>query len=182
MEIHYSKHHQIYVDKLNAALDSVPSLKEKSVEDLLRDLNAVPESIRTAVRNHGGGHVNHSLFWTLMRPPVSGDAGQPAGAFAEALTKTFGGVQQFKDEFSKAAIGVFGSGWAWLTVKGGKLEIVQTANQDTPLSTGAIPLLALDVWEHAYYLKYQQKRADYVAAWWNVVHWDAVAEIFSKAK
>lgn len=178
MEIHHSKHHQIYVDKLNAALESAPSLRDKPAEELLRDLSVVPESIRTAVRNHGGGHVNHSLFWVLMKK----DGGKPSGAFADALTKTFGGVQQFQDEFSKAAIGVFGSGWAWLTLKEGKLAITQTSNQDTPLSIGATPLLALDVWEHAYYLKYQQKRADYVAAWWNVVNWDAVTENFAKAK
>lgn len=178
MEIHHTKHHQTYVDKLNAALDTVPGLQEKPLPELLRDLSAVPESIRTAVRNHGGGHLNHSLFWTLMKK----DSGKPSGALLEALMKTFGGVQQFQDEFSKAAVGVFGSGWAWLVKKDNKLALMTTPNQDSPLSTGAMPLLALDVWEHAYYLKYQQKRADYVAAWWNVVNWDAVAENFGKVK
>lgn len=174
MEIHHTKHHQVYVDKLNAALDTVPGLQEKLLEELLRNLSAVPESIRTAVRNHGGGHLNHSLFWTLMHPPVGGDSGKPSGSFAESLTKTFGGAQQFQDEFSKAAVGVFGSGWAWLVMKEGKLAIMTTPNQDSPISTGATPLLALDVWEHAYYLKYQQKRADYISAWWNVVNWQEV--------
>ncbi|MDO8581842.1 MAG: superoxide dismutase [bacterium] len=170
MEIHHTKHHQVYVDKLNAALETAPSLKDKPAEELLCDLSAVPESIRTAVRNHGGGHLNHSLFWTLMKK----DSGKPSGTLVEALTTTFGGLQKFQDEFSKAAIGVFGSGWAWLTVKEGKLAITQTPNQDSPISTGATPLLALDVWEHAYYLKYQQKRADYISAWWNVVNWQEV--------
>ncbi len=182
MEIHHTKHHQVYVDKLNAALESAPELASKSVEELLKNLSAVPESIRTAVKNHGGGHANHSLFWTLMNPPAGGEGGKPSGAFADALTTTFGGLQKFQEEFAKAAVGVFGSGWAWLTVKDGKLAITQTANQDSPISTGATPLLALDVWEHAYYLKYQQKRADYISAWWNVVNWDAVAENFGKAK
>ncbi|MBI4281535.1 superoxide dismutase [Candidatus Uhrbacteria bacterium] len=182
MEIHHTKHHQVYVDKLNAALETVPTLKDKPVEELLRDLSAVPESIRTAVRNHGGGHANHSLFWTLMNPRANGEGGKPSGALADALTTTFGGLEKFQEEFSKAAVGVFGSGWAWLTLKEGKLAVITTPNQDSPISTGATPLLALDVWEHAYYLKYQQKRADYVAAWWNVVNWDAAAENFSKAK
>lgn len=172
MEIHYTKHHQAYIDKLNAALQSAPELQEKPVEELLKDLNAVPEAIRTAVRNHGGGHYNHSMFWTIMGP---GKGGAPVGTLAEAITKTFGGFDQFKEKFAAEAGGRFGSGWAWLVADGaGVLTIMSTANQDNPLSEGKFPVLGLDVWEHAYYLKYQNRRPDYVTAWWNVVDWQAV--------
>jgi len=172
MEIHYTKHHQAYTDKLNAALQSAPALQEKPIEELLKDLNAVPEAIRVAVRNHGGGHYNHSMFWTIMGPG-KGDA--PVGTFAEAITKTFGGFDQFKEKFAAEAGGRFGSGWAWLVADAtGTLTIISTANQDNPLSEGKFPVLGLDVWEHAYYLKYQNKRPDYVTAWWNVVDWQAV--------
>lgn len=171
MEIHYTKHHQGYVDKLNTALEKYPDLQNKPVEDLLRTLNTVPENIRTAVRNNGGGHANHSLFWTSM---ISGGSA-PSENMAAALTKTFGSVEKFKEMFSAEAAGRFGSGWAWLTKDvSGKLNVMSTANQDSPLSDGFTPLLGLDVWEHAYYLKYQNKRPDYVAAWWNVVNWAEV--------
>ena len=171
MEIHYSRHHQTYVDKLNEAVAKHPELGEKSVEELLSALDSVPEDIRTAVRNHGGGHANHSMFWTMMGP---GKGGEPAGEFAQAITKTFDSVSAFKDAFTKEAVGRFGSGWAWLTMTGDKLEVYSTANQDSPLLDGKRPLLELDVWEHAYYLKYQNRRQDYIAAWWNVVNWSEV--------
>lgn len=171
MEIHYTKHHQAYVDKLNAALEKHPELQDKSVEALLKDLNKVPEDIRTAVRNHGGGHFNHSLFWRVMGPKIGGE---PKGKLAEALNQNFGGFEKFKEQFSAAAAGVFGSGWAWLAADGKELKVMATPNQDSPVSQGLTPLLGIDVWEHAYYLKYQNKRADYVAAWWNVVNWKEV--------
>ncbi len=180
MEIHYTKHHQTYINNLNAALEKHPALAEKSVEDLIRDLNAVPEDIRTAVRNNGGGHANHSLFWTIMGPKAGGE---PAGELAGAIKSTFGGFDAFKDQFSKAAAGRFGSGWAWLSVDGGgKLALTSTPNQDSPLSEGSTPILGLDVWEHAYYLHYQNRRPDYVAAWWNVVNWKQVASNYAAAK
>jgi superoxide dismutase, Fe-Mn family len=176
MEIHYTKHHQAYVNNVNAALEPHPDLLKKPVEALVADLNSVPEAVRTAVRNNGGGHANHTLFWTLMGP---GKGGEPGGALGKAMAATFGEFAAFKDTFAKAAMGRFGSGWAWLvTDKSGKLQVVSTANQDSPLSDGAKPLLALDVWEHAYYLNYQNRRADYVAAWWNVVNWQQVAALF----
>jgi len=168
MEIHHDKHHAAYINNLNAALEGHPALQGKSIEDLVRDLSAIPEAIRTAVRNNGGGHANHSMFWLLMGP---GQGGSPSGDLAKAIDKAFGGFDAFKDALSKAAMGRFGSGWAWLVVDKGELKVLSTANQDTPLSDGQTPVLGLDVWEHAYYLKYQNRRADYVAAWWNVVNW-----------
>jgi Fe-Mn family superoxide dismutase len=180
MEIHHTKHHQTYINNVNAALEKYPALAEKSVEDLLRDLNAVPEDIRTAVRNNGGGHANHSLFWTIMGPKAGGE---PSGELANAIKSAFGGFEGFKDQFSKAAAGRFGSGWAWLSVdKSGKLVLTSTPNQDSPLSEGLTPILGLDVWEHAYYLHYQNRRPDYIAAWWNVVNWKQVATNYASAK
>ena len=180
MEIHYTKHHQTYINNLNAALEKHPELADKSVEDLIKDLNAIPEDIRTAVRNNGGGHANHSLFWTIMGPK---GGGEPTGELAEAVKSTLGGFDSFKDQFSKAAAGRFGSGWAWLSVDGkGKLTVTSTPNQDNPLSEGLTPILGLDVWEHAYYLHYQNRRPDYIAAWWNVVNWKQVALNYAAAK
>jgi len=176
MQIHHDKHHQAYVTNLNAALEKHPELAGKTLEVLLGDLNAVPEDIRTAVRNHGGGTWNHNLFWQLMAPKTGGD---PKGALAKALDAGFGGITNFKAEFEKVAMGRFGSGWAWMVRKGDKLSIVSTANQDTPLSEGLTPVLALDVWEHAYYLKYQNRRAEYVSNWWNVVNWEEVDRLYS---
>ena len=178
MQIHHGKHHQAYVNNLNAALDKHPELSSWSLEDLLRKINQVPEDIRTAVRNNGGGHHNHSLFWTIMRPP-SETGGEPGGALADAITKTFGTVAKFKELLSAAATGRFGSGWAWLVVSGGSVEVLSTANQDSPLMDGKGPILGLDVWEHAYYLKYQNRRPDYIAAWWNVVNWEEVAKRYT---
>ncbi len=176
MEIHHQRHHQAYVDNLNKALASAPHLAEKSVEEIICHLDTVPESIRTAVRNHGGGHYNHSLFWRMM----SGNGGgEPRGDLARAIEKRFGSFADFKTIFSDTAARVFGSGWAWLVWDGGRLVVESTPNQDSPLSAGRTPLLGLDVWEHAYYLKYQNRRADYIAAWWNVVNWDFVAERFA---
>lgn len=180
MEIHHGKHHQGYVNNLNKALEGHPNLQSKSVEELLKDLNAIPQDIRTAVRNNGGGHANHSLFWPCMSP--SG-GGQPSGALAQAIKSAFGSFDSFKDQFSKAAATRFGSGWAWLCVdNGGGLVVTSTPNQDSPLSEGLTPILGLDVWEHAYYLKYQNRRPDYIAAWWNVVNWDQVAKNYAAAK
>jgi len=171
MEIHYTKHHQGYVNNLNAALEGQADLQAKSVEDLLKNLNQIPEDIRQAVINNGGGHANHSLFWQIMSPEVS----QPEGELLEALNSAFGSLDKFKEEFSTAAKTRFGSGWAWLVMADGKLSVVSTANQDSPLSSGQTPILGLDVWEHAYYLNYQNRRPDYIEAWWNVVNWDEVA-------
>ncbi len=179
MEIHHTKHHQTYINNVNAALEKYPALAEKSVQDLIRDLNAVPEDIRTVVRNNGGGHANHSLFWTIMAPKAGGE---PSGELAEAIKSAFGGFDSFKDQFSKAAAGRFGSGWAWLSVGGGKLAVTSTPNQDSPLSEGLTPILGLDVWEHAYYLNYQNRRPDYIAAWWNVVNWKQVASNYTSSK
>ncbi len=176
MEIHYTKHHQTYVDKLNEAIGKHSELAKKNVEELLKDIKAVPEDIRTAVQNHGGGHHNHSLFWESMKP---GGAKAPAGPLAEAIDRTFGGFNDFKVKLTEVALGRFGSGWGWLVKKGDKLEVYSTANQDSPLMEGKVPLLGIDVWEHAYYLKYQNKRPDYVAAWWNVVNWEVVASRLS---
>ena len=178
MEIHYSKHHAGYVNKLNAALEGHADLQNKPVEDLLSDLNAVPDAIRTAVRNNGGGVANHTLFWNVMSP---NGGGQPGGDLAQAIDKAFGGFDSFKQEFSNAAGGRFGSGWAWLVVDSGELKVVSTPNQDTPLSDGQTPILGLDVWEHAYYLHYQNRRPDYITAWWNVVNWDEVAKRYEEA-
>ncbi|GAB4484181.1 MAG: superoxide dismutase [Anaerolineales bacterium] len=175
MNIHHTKHHQAYVTNLNAALEKHPELGGWSIDDLLVKLAEIPEDIRTAVRNHGGGHWNHDMFWNIMAPNAGGE---PAGALAKAIEADFGSFANFKAEFDKAAMGRFGSGWAWLVKKGDKLAVVSTANQDNPLTDGLKPLMGIDVWEHAYYLKYQNRRADYVAAWWNVVNWDAVASRF----
>ncbi len=171
MRIHHDKHHGAYVTNLNAAVEKHADLQAKSPEDLLRSINSVPEAIRTAVRNNGGGHVNHTMFWEIMAPNAGGG---PTGRIADAIKGTFGGFDAFKEQFAKAAIGRFGSGWAWLVDAGGKLAIESTANQDSPLMEGKWPVFGLDVWEHAYYLKYQNRRADYVGAWWNVVNWDAI--------
>jgi Fe-Mn family superoxide dismutase len=171
MQIHHGKHHQAYVTNLNAALDKHPELHDKSLDDLLRDLNSVPDDIRTVVRNNGGGHWNHSLFWTLMGP---GAGGEPTGAVAGKIAASFGGFDKFKEQFQAAGMGRFGSGWAWLIDAGGKLEIASTPNQDNPLMEGKKAILGVDVWEHAYYLKYQNRRADYLGAWWNVVNWTEV--------
>ncbi len=170
MEIHHTKHHEAYVNNLNAALDKHPELYTKSLEELLRGITSVPEDIRTAVRNNAGGHHNHSLFWTIMAPPGKG-GGEPRGALADAIRKSFGDFARFKEQLATAATTRFGSGWAWLTLAASKLEVSSTANQDSPLMDGKIPILGLDVWEHAYYLKYQNRRPDYIAAWWNVVNW-----------
>ncbi|MEX0895828.1 MAG: superoxide dismutase [Patescibacteria group bacterium] len=179
MEIHHTKHHQAYIDKLNAALEGHADLQEKSVEELLRDFDAVPETIQTAVRNHGGGHVNHSLFWSVLNK--QSDA-QPSGVLEEAVKSAFGTFADFKQKFADAAAGQFGSGWAWLVVdKNGSLSVYSTPNQDSPLMKGDTPILGLDVWEHAYYLKYQNKRPDYIEAFWNVVNWDAVERRFTEA-
>ncbi|HEX9923491.1 MAG TPA: superoxide dismutase [Anaerolineae bacterium] len=180
MEIHHGKHHQGYVNNLNAALEGHADLQGKSVEDLLKDLNAVPEGIRMAVRNNGGGHANHSLFWPCMSPA---GGGEPGGDLAAAITAAFGSFNDFKDQFSKAAATRFGSGWGWLSVNSnGGLVVSSTPNQDNPLSEGLTPILGLDVWEHAYYLNYQNRRPDYVAAWWNVVNWDQVSKNYAAAK
>jgi Fe-Mn family superoxide dismutase len=179
MEIHHTKHQQAYINKANAALEGHPELASKPVEELLKDLSSLPEGIRTAIRNHGGGHANHSLFWTVMGP---GKGGEPSGELKQAIDSTFGSYDAFKEKFAAAAAGQFGSGWAWLTVDGGKLVVESTANQDSPLSEGRTPILGLDVWEHAYYLKYQNKRPDYVSAFWNVVDWDAVGQRYAAAK
>jgi len=177
MTIHHDKHHAAYVTNLNAALDKHPELGGWSLTDLVAKLNEVPEDIRTAVRNHGGGHYNHDLFWNIMAPKAGG---APTGALGKAIDADFGSFANFKAEFEKAAMGRFGSGWAWLVVKGDKLAVVSTANQDNPLSDGLKPLAGIDVWEHAYYLKYQNRRAEYAAAWWNVVNWEAVASRYGK--
>jgi len=172
MNIHHTKHHQTYVTNLNAAIEKHPELAGKSLEDLLSDLNAVPEDIRTAVRNHGGGTYNHNLFWEIMGPKTGNS---PSGELTKALESAFNSFDAFKEEFTKAATTRFGSGWAWLVKKGEGLAVVSTANQDTPLSDGATPILGLDVWEHAYYLKYQNRRPEYITNWWNIVNWDEVA-------
>ena len=180
MRIHHDKHHAAYVNNLNTALEPHADLQQKSIEDLIRNLASVPESARPAVRNNGGGHINHTMFWEIMRP---GGSKEPTDALAKAIEQSFGGFAQFKEQFSKACVSRFGSGWGWLTVdKGGKLAIESTANQDNPLSEGRTPILGNDVWEHAYYLKYQNRRPDYVAAWWNVVNWDEVAKRFNAAR
>jgi len=175
MEIHHGKHHQAYVTNLNAALDKHPELHSKSIEDLLKGINSVPEDIRTAVRNNGGGHANHTMFWEIMGPD---GGGAPSGAIGDAINSSFGGFDKLKEELKKAAVGRFGSGWAWVIASGSKLTIESSANQDSPLMEGKKIVMGIDVWEHAYYLKYQNKRPDYLAAWWNVVNWDAVAKRF----
>ncbi len=180
MEIHHDRHHAAYVNNANAALEAHPELQAKDVLDLLRHLDAVPEAIRATVRNNAGGHANHSLFWTVMGP---GKGGHPAGRLAEAIQATFGSFDGFKEQFAKAGAGRFGSGWAWLVLdKAGKLAVTSTPNQDNPVMDGVTPILGLDVWEHSYYLKYQNRRPDYIAAWWNVVNWDEVARRYAAAK
>ena len=171
MQIHHGKHHQAYVTNLNAALEKYPDLQSKSIEDLLRDINKVPEDIRTAVRNNGGGHMNHTAFWKWMAP---NGGGAPTGALGDAIKAAFGSFDGFKEQFTKAGVTRFGSGWAWLVETGGKLGIESTANQDQPIMEGKKAILGVDVWEHAYYLKYQNRRPDYLAAWWNVVNWSEV--------
>jgi superoxide dismutase, Fe-Mn family len=177
MQIHHGKHHATYVNNLNAALEKHPDLQNKSAEELISNLNGLPEDIRTVVRNNGGGHVNHTMFWKLMAPNAGG---APTGALADAINSAFGGFDAFKEQFGKAALGRFGSGWAWLIDKNGSLTIESTANQDNPLMEGKKGILGVDVWEHAYYLKYQNRRADYVTAWWNVVNWNEVARLYGK--
>jgi Fe-Mn family superoxide dismutase len=172
MEIHHTKHHQAYVNNLNAAIEKAPELANKSLDDLMRGINTVPEAVRTAVRNNGGGHWNHSMFWQIMGP---GKGGEPTGKLADGIKSAFGDFTKFKEQFATAGAGRFGSGWVWLLTDGGKLSITSTPNQDNPLMEGKQAILGLDVWEHAYYLKYQNKRPDYITAWWNVVDWDAVA-------
>ncbi|AIQ44936.1 superoxide dismutase [Paenibacillus sp. FSL R7-0273] len=179
MEIHHDRHHNTYVTNLNAALEKAPELQDKSIEELLTDLNAVPEAIRTAVRNNGGGHANHTLFWEVIGP---NGGGAPAGALAAAIDSELGGFDKFKEDFAAAATTRFGSGWAWLVVKDGKLAVTSTPNQDNPISEGATPILGLDVWEHAYYLNYQNKRPDYIKAFWNVVNWEEVGKRYESAK
>jgi Fe-Mn family superoxide dismutase len=168
MEIHHGKHHQAYINNLNAALEKHPDLQSKSVEELIGGISTVPEDIRTAVRNNGGGHANHSMFWQIMAPNAGGS---PTGAIADAITSSFGSFDTFKEQFAKAGVGRFGSGWAWVVDQGGKLAIESTPNQDSPLMDGKKAVFGIDVWEHAYYLKYQNRRPDYISAWWNVVNW-----------
>ncbi|MCY0877012.1 MAG: superoxide dismutase [Firmicutes bacterium] len=180
MTVHHDGHHVAYTNNLNAALEGHADLQGKSIEDILRNINSVPEGIRTAVRNNGGGFSNHNLFWKLLSPK---GGGEPTGALADAINSTFGSFAKFKEDFSKAATTRFGSGWAWLVVDhSGKLAVTSTPNQDSPMMDGMTPILGLDVWEHAYYLKYQNKRADYIGAFWNVVNWPQVAENFASAK
>ncbi|MEF2966154.1 superoxide dismutase [Paenibacillus sp. M1] len=180
MNIHHDRHHNTYVTNLNAALENAPELAQKSVEDLIANLHSVPENIRTAVRNNGGGHANHTLFWQVIGPD---SGGAPTGAVAEAIDRELGGFEKFKEDFTKAATTRFGSGWAWLVVgKDGKLAVTSTPNQDNPLSEGLTPILGLDVWEHAYYLKYQNKRPDYIAAFWNIINWNEVNKRYEAAK
>jgi superoxide dismutase, Fe-Mn family len=176
MEIHHTKHHQAYVNNLNAAIEKAPELANKSLDDLMRGINSVPEAVRTAVRNNGGGHWNHSMFWQLMG---ANKGGEPTGKLAGAIKSAFGDFSKFKEQFAAAGAGRFGSGWAWLINDGGKLSITSTPNQDNPLMDGKTAILGLDVWEHAYYLKYQNRRPDYITAWWNVVNWDAVSKRFA---
>jgi superoxide dismutase, Fe-Mn family len=187
MEIHHGRHHKAYVDNANKALEGTAWADRDPVE-IIQSLSQIPEDKRTAVRNNAGGHVNHSMFWQVMAPAGKGGGGSPQGELLKAIEKSYGGLDHFKEEFNKAAIGRFGSGWAWLVVKGGDVTICSTANQDNPLMGQQVagcegaPILGLDVWEHAYYLKYQNKRPDYAAAWWNVVNWSKVAELFAKAR
>lgn len=179
MELHHDKHHATYVTKFNEALDKHPELKKQTPEQIIKNLSSVPEDIRTAARNHGGGHVNHTLFWQIMGP---GGGGEPTGEIGDRIKSSFNSFASFKEQLNKAGADRFGSGWAWLVINGDKLEITSTANQDSPLSDGKTPLLGIDVWEHAYYLKYQNRRAEYLNAWWNVVNWNAVNQLFAAAK
>jgi len=181
MEIHHGKHHAAYVNNLNKALEQAPALQSKPVHELLKDnLKIVPEAIKTPVRNNGGGHHNHSLFWQILDPKKPN--GKPIGNLAKAIDSTLGGFDKFKEQFTNAAIGRFGSGWAWLVKNGPKIEIISTANQDSPLMENKYPVIGLDVWEHAYYLKYQNRRPDYIAAWWNIVNWQEAENRFNRAE
>lgn len=179
MELHHGKHHKTYVDKLNDAIEGKDELSSLSIEDLIKNLNQVPEDIRTTVRNNGGGHLNHGFFWKIMAPPSNGGGGEPEGDLSSALVATFGSFKDFQSKFAGAAVGRFGSGWAWLVKNPDGLEIVSTPNQDSPISEGKSPILGLDVWEHAYYLKYQNRRPEYIDAWWNVINWQEVQKRFS---
>jgi Fe-Mn family superoxide dismutase len=179
MKLHHDKHHQGYVTNLNGAVEKHPELGKKTPEELLKDLAGVPEDVRTAVRNNGGGHVNHTMFWQIMKPK---GGGEPSGAIAAQIKADFGSFEDFKKKFNEATAKQFGSGWGWVIFEGGKLKVVTSANQDNPISQGHYPILGNDVWEHAYYLKYQNKRADYLAAWWNLVNWDEVNKRFETAK
>ncbi|HEX5351770.1 MAG TPA: superoxide dismutase [Trichococcus sp.] len=179
MHLHHEKHHNAYITNVNAALEKHPELAEKTIEELLADLNSVPEDIRTAVRNNGGGHANHSLFWTVLAPNAGGE---PTGAVKDGIEEAFGSFDAMKEKFAAAAVGRFGSGWAWLVVSDGKLEITSTPNQDSPISEGKTPILGLDVWEHAYYLKYKNVRPEYIKAFWNLVNWDEVNNRLAAAK
>jgi len=175
MEIHHGKHHQTYVNNLNAAIEKAPELASKSIDDLMRNVNTLPEAVRTPIRNNGGGHWNHSMFWRIMAPKAGGE---PGGALGAAIKSAFGDFAKFREQFSAAGVGRFGSGWAWLINTGGKLSIASTPNQDNPLMEGQKAVMGLDVWEHAYYLKYQNRRPDYINAWWNVVNWKEVEKRF----
>jgi Fe-Mn family superoxide dismutase len=180
MQIHHDKHHAAYVTNLNNALKDHPDLQSKSIEDLIRGINSVPEAIRTAVRNNGGGHINHTMFWEIMKP---GGGSQPTGGLAQAIQSKFGGVDALKQQVNDAGVKRFGSGWAWLVVDGGgNLAVISTANQDSPLMEGQTPILGVDVWEHAYYLKYQNRRPDYLNTWWNVVNWDEIGKRYEAAR
>lgn len=179
MKLHHDMHHAAYVKNLNAALEKHPNLQSKSAEDLIRDLNALPEDIRGAVRNNGGGHVNHSMFWKIMKPA---GGGEPTGAIAQAITKAFGSFGDLKTKFNDAGAKQFGSGWAWVVLKGGELQVTSTANQDNPISQGLQPIFGNDVWEHAYYLKYNNRRPEYLTAWWGVINWDEVNKRYEQAK
>ncbi len=178
MEIHHGKHHQTYVNNLNAAIEKAPELANKSLDDLMRNVNTLPEAVRTPIRNNGGGHWNHSMFWQIMAPKAGGE---PGGKLGQAITSTFGDFAKFREQFSAAGVGRFGSGWAWLINTGGKLSIISTPNQDNPLMEGQKAIMGLDVWEHAYYLKYQNRRPDYIQAWWNVVNWKEIENRFASA-
>ncbi len=179
MNIHHSRHHAAYINNVNAALEGHDDLSSKSIEDLISNMDAIPENIRTAVRNNGGGHANHSLFWQVLSP---NGGGAPSGELADAINSTFGSLDKFKEDFAKAGATRFGSGWAWLVVDNGNLAVTSTPNQDSPLMEGKTPILGLDVWEHAYYLKYQNKRPDYISAFWNVVNWDEVSKRYAAAR
>jgi Fe-Mn family superoxide dismutase len=178
-QLHHSKHHQAYVDNLNKALEKYPDWQEKSIEEIIMSLDELPEDIKTMVRNNGGGHFNHSMFWEMMAPKKDQ---KPSGTLLDKIQKSFGDMEEFKKQFSESATKVFGSGWEWLVIDGNELKLMSTPNQDSPLSQGKTPILGLDVWEHAYYLQYYNKRADYIEAWWNVVNWEEVAKRLDKAK
>jgi len=179
MQIHHGKHHQTYVNNLNAALDKAPDLQDRSIDELMRDVDRAPEGVRTAVRNNGGGHYNHSMFWQIMAPKAGGE---PTGSLGDAIRSTFGDFGKFRDQFTAAGTGRFGSGWAWLVADGGRLSITSTPNQDNPLMEGKQPVMGLDVWEHAYYLKYQNRRPDYIQAWWNVVNWPEIGRRYEQLR